>query len=137
MPDILLPPCMPLMPFKLLPQCWSSEGVSLSKSMCGIFMRNCLGLQKFLLLTQSLLIFAARRYGDLSSWHWNPGLGGPGVGLGLLCSRDIHPKFFFTIHVCGTIPFPVSTPPTSLDGCSFFNSVVVGLPFNLISDGSK
>ena len=30
MPDILVSPCLPLVPFKLLLQCWSSEGVSLS-----------------------------------------------------------------------------------------------------------
>ena len=37
---------MSLVPFKLLSQCWSSEGVSLSKFLCGPFKRNCLGLQK-------------------------------------------------------------------------------------------
>ena len=42
---------------------------------CGFFKRNCLRLQKFLPLTQSPLIFAARSCGDLSSWHWNLGLG--------------------------------------------------------------
>ena len=36
--------------------CRSSEGVSLSKSMCGFFKGNCLGLQKFLPLTQSPLV---------------------------------------------------------------------------------
>ena len=35
---------MPLVPFKLLPLCWSSEGVSLSKSVCGPVKSNCLGL---------------------------------------------------------------------------------------------
>ena len=69
-------PCMSLLPFKLLPLCWSSEGVSLSKSVCGFFKEKYLGLQKFLPPTQSPLVFAARSYGDLSSWHWNPGLGG-------------------------------------------------------------
>ena len=83
-PDTLFPPCMPLVPFKLLPWCWSSEGVSPSKSLCRFFKGNCLGLQKFLLLTPSLLVFATRSYGDLSSWHRNPGLRGPSVGLGLL-----------------------------------------------------
>ena len=32
--------------------------------------------------SQSPLIFTARSYGDFSSWHWKPGLGGTGVGLG-------------------------------------------------------
>ena len=43
MPDS--PPCMSLVPFKLLPWCWSSVGVSLSKYVCGFFKGNCLGLQ--------------------------------------------------------------------------------------------
>ena len=54
-------------------------------SVCGLSGTNCLGLQNFLPLTQSLLDIAARSCGGLSSCHWNPGLGGgPGVGLGLL-----------------------------------------------------
>ena len=40
-----IPSLMPLEPFKLLPQCWSSEGVNLSKSMSRPFKRNFLGLQ--------------------------------------------------------------------------------------------
>ena len=76
MPDTSVPPCMSLAPFKLLHWCWSSEGVSLNKSVCGFFKGNCLRLQKSLPLTQSLLVLAARSYGDLLySWHWNPGLG--------------------------------------------------------------
>ena len=57
--------------------------------MYGFFKRNCLGLQKFLSLTQSPLVFAARSCGDLSFMHWNHGLGvcwwqkwDPGVGQG-------------------------------------------------------
>ena len=34
MPENSLPPCMSLVLFKLLAQCWSSEGVSASKSIC-------------------------------------------------------------------------------------------------------
>ena len=64
MPDTSVPLCTPLVPFKLLPQCWSSEGVRLSKSMCGFFKGNCLELQEFLPPTQSPLVFAARSYGD-------------------------------------------------------------------------
>ena len=48
--------------------------VSLGKSVCGFFKMSCWGLQKFLPLTQSLLVFAARSYGDFPSLHWNPGL---------------------------------------------------------------
>ena len=75
MPDTSVPPAMSLVPFKLLPQCWGSERVGLSKSMCGFLKRNCLGLKKFLPPTQSLLVFVVKSYGVLSSWQWNPGLG--------------------------------------------------------------
>ena len=67
MPDTSVPRCMPLVPFNLLSRCLSSEEVRLNKSMSGFLKRNCLGLKKFLLLTQLLLVFAARSYGDLSS----------------------------------------------------------------------
>ena len=50
-------------------------GVNLSKSMFGFFKGNCLGLQEFILLTQSPLVFAARSCRGSSFWHWNPGLG--------------------------------------------------------------
>ena len=85
MPDTSVPPFMPLVPFQLLLWCWSSEGVSLSKFMCEFFKGNYLGLQKFLLPTQFPLVFTARSYRNLPSWHWNLGLArGPGMGLGLL-----------------------------------------------------
>ena len=61
-----------------------------------------------------------------------PCAGGPGVGLGLLA-----PKFLSTTCGRGTSLFRVCTPPTSLDGCGFFNSIVVKLPFSLISDSSE
>ena len=47
----------------------------LGESACGFFKGNCLELQQFLPPTQSLLVFVARSCGDLSSWHWNHGLG--------------------------------------------------------------
>ena len=58
--------------------------------------------------------------------------GGPGVGLGLL-TPDL-PLLNFYPHRCGASPFYIHAPSISLDGCGFFNSVVVRLPFNLISD---
>ena len=71
-----------------------------------------------------------------------PGTGtldsGASVGLGLTpLSSGIPPEFLSTTHGLGTSPMHVSDPPTNLDGCGFFNSVIVRLPFNLISDGSK
>ena len=63
MPDTSLPPHMPLVPFKLLPQCLSSEGVNVSKSMCKPFKRHCLGLREFLSPTRALLVCTARSNG--------------------------------------------------------------------------
>ena len=47
MPDTSVPPCKPLVPIKMLPQCWSSEGVILNTFLWGFFKRNCLELWKF------------------------------------------------------------------------------------------
>ena len=72
-----VPPCVPLT-FKLLPQCWSSKGVSLNNFMCEFFKRNYLEIQQFFPLTQSLLVFAARSYGtylpDTGTLPWGPGV---------------------------------------------------------------
>ena len=122
--------------FKLLPVFGGSEGESLSKFVWGFFHRNCLVLHKFLPLTQSPLVSAAKSCGDLSSWQCYPGLGA-WCGSGTLFSWVIPPEFLSTTCGCGTSPFQVSSPPTSLDGCGFFNSVVVRLPFNSISAGSE
>ena len=127
LPDTSVPPCMPLVPSKLLPWCWSSEGVSLSKSMCGFFKRNCLGSQQFLYLTPSLMVFAARSYGDLFSWYWNPGMGRLVWGQESSLPRYLSQIF---IHHTQTWDQPVSAPLTSLHGCGFLNSAVIGLPFN-------
>ena len=122
--------------FQLLPECWSSGGVNLIKSLYGFFKRNCLGLQKFLPLSQSPLVFAARSYRDFPSWHWNLGLGGLLWGW-TPCSQDIPPEFLSTTCGCGTSSFHISAVPTSLDGCGFFKSIGVRLPFNSISDCSE
>ena len=104
--------------------------------MCGFFKRNCLGLQKFLPLTQTPLVFAARSCRDLSSWHWNLGLWGLVWGR-TPQSQDIPPEFLSTTYGWGTSLFCVCTPSTSLDGCGFFNSIVVRLPFNSIFDSPE
>ena len=74
--------------------------------------------------------------GDLSSWHWNPGLGSL-VWAGTPCSQDIPPKFLSITHGCVTSPFSICASPTSPDGCGFFNSIVIRLLFNSISDSSE
>ena len=100
-----------------------------------VFKRNCLGLQKFLPSAQSALVFGARSYRDLFFCSWNPGLGA-WCGAGTPCSQDIPPNFIHHMWVWD-IPFCISAPPTSLDECGFSNSVIVRLPFNLISDSSE
>ena len=70
----------------------------------------------------------------------------PGTGIlgwGSWCgaetprSRDISPKFLSTTCGCGTSLFCICAPPTGLDECGFFNSVLVSFPFNSISDSSE
>ena len=60
--------------------------------MCGFFKRNCFGLQKFLPLAKSPLVFAARSCGDLfygvGTLCW-----GSDVGLGLLAPEISLPNF--------------------------------------------
>ena len=111
MPDTSVPPCMTLVPFKLLSPCWSPEGLSLSKSKCGTrpFKRRGLRIPQLLPPTKPLLDFAARSYGDLPSWHWNPWL------VGLLWGWDPsflrYPFTLSTTCVFGTTQFQVSTSP--------------------------
>lgn len=71
--------------------------------------------------SESPLIFPAKFCGYSSFWHWNPGPGSPGVGLGSLdppggwrslWSRDIPP------NGCGMSSFYVFKPSTSLDVAS-------------------
>ena len=123
--------------FSGYPSCyWSSEGVNLSEFMHGFFKGNCLVVQKFLPLTQSPLVFHLE---IMRTYFLGTGIlgWGPWCGAGTPCSQDIPPKFLSTIQGCGTSPFCISTPPISLDGCGCFNSVVIRLPFNLISDGAE
>ena len=82
-----------------------------------------------------------------SCWFLQPEVMGgyvPGTRTGLVelvwgwdSSLPRHSSWIFIHHTRGTSPFCVSAPPTSLDGCGFFNSIVVRLPFNSFSDGSE
>ena len=58
-------------------------------------------------------------------------------GAGTPRSQGIPPEFLSTTRGWETSPFCICAPPTILDGCGFFNSVVVRLPFHLIFDGSE
>ena len=86
MPDIPVPPCMPLVPFKLLLQCWNSEVGSLCKFMCGFFKRNCLRPQKFLHWLNSCWFLQSEIMGI-----YLPATGTLEAGGGLVCVWDSSP----------------------------------------------
>ena len=118
------------MHFKLLPWCWSPEGVSLHKSL----VLSPKSIVQCLPPSQLPLVFVARSYGDLSSWHWNSGLSDLVWGAGIPHSWDVPPNFY-PPHV-GVGP-PISclmspTPSSHLNDCDFFNSLVVRLPYSSI-----
>ena len=128
-PDTSVSPCIPLVPFKLPPQCWSSEGASLSRWVCVWVSQEELLKALAASSTNSVCTgFCSQKCGDLSSWHWNPGLGFPGMGLRLLAPKISLPNFY--PHGYGASLFHIHSPPTSLYGYGMFSSIVVRLPFN-------
>ena len=119
-------------------------------SSCRPFIWSLLKVQEFLPLPSPLLVFIARSYGDLSSWHWDHGLCSLAWGWDHLLPR--YPSWVLpTAHECGTVysAAPItsprctasrclsthlcnSTPPTHLHECGFFKSLVVVLPYSSI-----
>ena len=99
--------------------------------MCGFPKRNCLGSSSFFHQLNPHWFSQPEVVGT-----YLPGTGtmgwGPGVGLGLLAPEISLPDFY--PHGCGASSFCVHTPPTGLDGCGYFNSIVVRLPFSLTFD---
>ena len=90
-------------------------------SPCGHFKWTLLKIQQFLPPSQPPLIFTARNFGDLSSWHWNPRL----CGLAWVCDHLLQKypsQFLSTTCECGTTHFaaaltaspPISTTPPLL-----------------------
>ena len=57
--------------------------------------KELLGAPEISSLTQSLPVFAVRRFEDLSSWHWNPGLRGL---VWEILDPEISPLDFFIHH---------------------------------------
>ena len=113
--------------FQATPQCWSSEGMSLCKSMCGFFKRNWLELQKFFhWLNSYCFLHPSTRTLVLGSW----------CEAGTPHFWDSPSEFLSSTYGCGTSLLHVSAPHNSLGGCVFINSAVVWVSFNLISDGS-
>ena len=138
MPDISVSPYIPLVCFQLLPQCWSLERVSLSKSWvhCRHFKRRLLRILQFLPPSQPSLVFTARMYG---TYLPGPGTLGCVVWFGAVIPRSwgIPPNFYLPhVNVGPPIPylcvFCVSIPPTDRNEYDFFNSLVVGLAYSSI-----
>ena len=133
MPDTSVPPCVPLVPFKVLPWYWSLEGVSLCKSMCGDrpSKRRGLRVPQFLLPPQPPW-FLQPEVMDT----YLPGTGTLGwvvwCGSGITCSRDISLFYIQYMwawdHQFVSSCLHPSIPLTQLDDCDFFNSCVVRLP---------
>ena len=83
-------------------------------------------------------VFCIQKIWGLLFWAmelWNPGLG-DWCGAGTPHSWYIPLKFIHHMWVWDQ-PVPRLHPSYQSNGCGFFNSEVVGLPFNLISDGSE
>ena len=133
-PVTSISPHMPLVPFKLLPLCWSPEVVSLckSKSVWGPLKGDSWESHSFFHhsnLHRFLQTELMRTY--LPSECWIPGL------CCLVWSLDpLHPRypcwFLYTHTWVWDRLFCISAPPTHLHECGFFNSLVVGLPYSLI-----
>ena len=98
-------PCF--QPLYLLPISSCCPGAE-SQSGCVLYVESPEN-QQFLLLHQTLLVFTARSYGDLSSWYWNPGLDcavWPGAGI---AHSPGSPPNFYPLHVNVGLPIPL--PP--------------------------
>ena len=130
--DTSVSPCVPLVPFKLLPQCWSPEGVSLCNPVVGPLWGHAWESYSFC-AAPTPTGFTARSYGDFYSWHWNLGLSGLVCGWDSFLPR--YPSWFLSITCgCGTSLSCVSNPPSPLNQCDLFNPLVVVLPYNPIFD---
>ena len=138
MPDTSVPPCMPLVPFRLLPQCWSSK--EMSSNLCIGPLRGTPGTLEALCLSQeqSPLVFTATGYGNFSFWHWNPGLWDLVWDWypWLLRGGPPQPRYlpnFYPPHVDAGPAYSHLCPSYQSHCGFFFNSLVSGLPFCQIS----
>ena len=123
-------PCMLLMPFKLPPWCWSSERASLSR-----------WVRVWVPQEELLRAPAASSTDSIPAGSEVVGTYLPGTriletwwDLGDLVwvwdSSFLRYSSGIFIHMGGCQHVRVCTPPASLDGCGFLNSVLVRLPFN-------
>ena len=126
---------LPAVPLVLNPDGW----VCIHLRPCRLFKWSFLKIWQFLPPPQHPLVFIAKSYGDLPSQRWNPSYA---VWLGLqLLAPNVSLLIFIHHTWMGDCPFccclsvsrRISASPTCLDKHGFFKSLVVGLPFSLIS----
>ena len=120
---------MPLVPVKMLPQCWISEGVIWVSLCMGPLRGTAWNSRSFLSSITSIPMgFYSQKFWRLIFLVLEPWAGGPGMDPH---SEDIPPNFHLSHMGIGP---PYSLCPSYQFWCGFFfNSVVVGLPFILIS----
>ena len=126
------------------------DGFAYILSLYKPFKQILLKIQQFLPPSEPSLVFIVRSYEDLSSWCWNLGLCDVSWGWDHSLPRFLS-QFLSTTHdyettcsataatsACHTMSLRLSTclcdsiPPTHLDECGFFKSLVAGLPYGLI-----
>ena len=130
---------MPLVPFKLPILCWSSEGVSRVSPRSGPLKRTAWNPSSFFYQLNPCWFLQSDIMGTYLPDTRTLGCGGAGMGLGPLIP-EISLQIFIHHMWVQNQPIPclhISTPPTSLDECRFFNSEVVRLPFSWISDSPE
>ena len=100
MPDTSFPSCMPPVPFKLLPQCWSSEEVNLSKCVCVCSLRGrgTAWESRSFFHQLSPCSFCSQKLWGLTFLALEPWAGRPNVGLGLL-APDVSLPDLYPTHV--------------------------------------
>ena len=108
----------------------------IGKSMYGFFNGNTWDSRSFFHWLNPCKLLQPNIMGTYLSGTGSLGWGAR-CGAGVPCSQNVPPQFLPTTRVCGTSPFCFSVPPTIVNGCGFFNSIVVSLPFNSILDSSE
>ena len=118
---------------------------------CGPFKQTLLRDWQFLPPPQLLMVFTARSFHALISWHWNPGLRGLACGwdvslygypsqflsatreCGTACSASCHCLTATTTPRPPSLPqLPITASPTHLNEYFFSKSLVVRLPYSSI-----
>ena len=127
---------MPLVPFKLPILCWSSEGVSRVSPRSGPLKRTAWNPSSFFYQLNPCWFLQSDIMGTYLPDTRTLGCGGAGMGLGPLIP-EISLQIFIHHMWVQNQPIPHLCPSFQFWCGFFFNSVIAGLPFSSISDGSE